>query len=181
MHVPPWTVLLGELGIVTTQLNRLAPAVYPLSAPRLGADEQALADAESRLGRPIDPQLRQFLSQADGWPGAFLDGDVLGIRDLGQGPLWERARRALDLVYEYAPVDDLPERAALLPLFVAPHQHDVMAVRVDGPTEDGGHEVLWFANELVDRWPNVQQWWLACTEMARQTLAYASAAERPRE
>ncbi len=48
-------------------------------------------------------------------------------------------------------------------------------------SRDGGHEVLWFANELVDRWLNVEQWWLACTELARQTLAYMSTARLAHE
>ncbi|GIG41206.1 hypothetical protein [Cellulomonas phragmiteti] len=169
-----WSVMLGDLGIVTTQLAQAAPAVYPLSAPRMGADDDALDGAESRVGYLLDRQHRELLAHADGWPGAFLDGDVLGTRDIGQGPLWDRGGTALDLFYEYGPVDGLPARAQLYPVFVAPHQHDVMALRLDGPLTDGGHEVLWFANELVDRWPNVREWWLGCTEIARHTLAYVA-------
>lgn len=169
-----WSVLLGDLGIVTTRLAQVAPAVYPLSAPRLGADDAALAAAERRLGHPLDPQHRELLAHGDGWPGAFLDGDVLGTRDLGQGPSWERAVTALDLFYESGPVDRLPARDRLYPVFVAPHQPDVMAIRLDGPLTDGGHEVLWFADDLVDRWPNVREWWRGCTEIARHTLAYVT-------
>ncbi|UZN03052.1 hypothetical protein [Cellulomonas sp. S1-8] len=167
-----WNVLLGQLGIVTTQLAQVAPAVYPLSAPGMGANDETLAGAERRLGHPLDPQYRQLLGYGDGWPAAFLDGDMLGTRDLGHGPLWDRGVTALDLFYESGPVDELPDRAQLYPIFVAPYQQDVMALRLDGPLTNGGHEVLWFANELVDRWPNVHEWWLGCTEIARQTLAY---------
>ena len=48
---PAWSVLHGDLGIVTTQLAQVAPAPYPLSAPHLGADDFALKAAESRLLR----------------------------------------------------------------------------------------------------------------------------------
>jgi hypothetical protein len=165
-----WDVLLGELGVVATQTAQAAPGVYPLSAPRLGAHEESIDTAEERLGHPLDAGLRELLRHADGWPGAFLDGDVLGTRDLGTGPLWERGSLALAQFYEYGPVDGLPARDRLYPIFVAPHQQDVMALRLDGPVTDVGHEVLWFANELVDRWPDVSRWWVAGIEIARQTL-----------
>lgn len=169
-----WDVLLGSLGVVTTQLAQLAPAVYPLSAPHLGADEGSIAAAERRLGHAIDPRFRELLTSADGWPGAFLDGDVLGTDDLGAGPLWATGCLALDQFYDYGPVDGLPERAQLYPVFVSPCQQDVMAMRCDGPLTDGGHEVLWLANEVVDRWPNAHEWWLGALEIARQTLAYVT-------
>ena len=85
-----WDMLLGELGVVATQIAQAAPGVYPLSAPRLGAHEESIDTAEERLGHPLDAGFRELLRHADGWPGAFLDGDVLGTRDLGTGPLWER-------------------------------------------------------------------------------------------
>ncbi|TFH71749.1 SMI1/KNR4 family protein [Cellulomonas sp. HD19AZ1] len=167
-----WDVLLGEMGIVATQISQAAPGVYPLSAPRLGADEESIKKAEERLGHPLDDGFRELLHHADGWPGAFLDGDVLGTRGLGMGPLWERGNAALDQFYEYGLVDGLPARDQLYPIFVAPHQQDVMALRLDGPMTEVGHEVLWFANELVDRWPDVSQWWFGGIEIARQTLDY---------
>ena len=133
-----WDVLLGELGVVATQIAQAAPGVYPLSAPRLGAHEESIDTAEERLGHPLDAGFRELLRHADGWPGAFFDGDVLGTRDLGTGPLWERGSLALDQFYEYGPVDGLPARDRLYPIFVAPHQQDVMALRLDGPGGAGG-------------------------------------------
>lgn len=166
----PWPHLLGDLGRVTTQLSLLVPHIYPLSAPHLGADEATLDATELRLGHALDPQHRELLRFGNGWPGAFLDGDVLGTEDLGQGPRWDQANAGLDLLYEYADTNVLPARNRLYPIFVAPHQPDIFAVRLDGPVTDGGHEVLWFANELIDRWANAHEWWLGAIRIAQQTL-----------
>jgi len=38
---------------------------------------------------------------------------------------------------------------------------DIFLVRHDGPLVDGGHEVIWFADDIVQVFTNVIDWMLA--------------------
>lgn len=167
---PRWSARLGDLRIITTRLTQLAPGVFPLTAPHLGASDAAIVEAEARLGAPLDAEQAALLRTADGWPDAFLDGTVLGTADLGRGPLWQRAEALLDVAYAGGPSPTWPDRSDLTPIFVSPFQRDVMVIWRGGPVTSGSHPVLWFANDLVDRWPTVHDWWLAAVATAQRTL-----------
>ncbi|QAY62139.1 hypothetical protein ET495_01315 [Xylanimonas allomyrinae] len=61
--------------------------------PHLGADDEAIAAAVARLGRPLDGQHETLLRFADGWEDGFQSGDLLSTDEPGQGPLWEHANQ----------------------------------------------------------------------------------------
>ena len=51
-------------------------------------------------------------------------------------------------------------------MLVSQQLDDVMVVRTDGPTRNGGHEFIWLVGEAPgERWDNVLEWWLACIEL----------------
>jgi hypothetical protein len=138
-----WIDLLGYHGKVRMELANTAPKIFPLTIPKLGASESELVSAESRLGEPLDRHLRELLGFADGWPSIFLDVDLLGTADLGDGPAWESAHSTLDDIYDDGLPPDLPPKNELF-----------------------GHPVIWLHNEVVERYSNVRMW---LTEVARLT------------
>lgn len=175
-----WRILLGEIGQVRLRLTQVAPDMFPLSAPHLGAAPERLVEAETRLGKPLDPQHRALLAVANGWPDLVLSGSFLSTEDLGQGPAWQGANERLDILYEDGETSALPPREELLPIYINHYGPDIFVLWTEGPATDGGRPVLWIANELVDQWPDVHQWWLALIAIANRTLDRVLEAERPR-
>lgn len=161
-----WIDLLGYHGKVRMELANTAPKIFPLTIPKLGASESELVSAESRLGEPLDRHLRELLGFADGWPSIFLDVDLLGTADLGDGPAWESAHSTLDDIYDDGLPPDLPPKNELFPFARAQFDQTLFVIWSNGPITDGGHPVIWLHNEVVERYSNVRMW---LTEVARLT------------
>jgi hypothetical protein len=170
-----WDALLGEMVAAAARLTRAAPDAFPSSTPRPGANDADIAAAAARIGRPLDAQHEALLRHADGWTSAFLGGDVLSTRQLGAGRLWTDAQASLDTFYAEGDPRGWPPRTELVPLHASSHDIDVMALWLGGPTTDGGHPVLWFAGELVGRWPDVRAWWRQMLVVQGQSLAHVHA------
>lgn len=169
---PWWEALMGEMVKASMRLTQAAPDAFPLSVPHLGADNESLAAAAERLGHPLDGQHQTLLRLADGWEMAFLSGTLLGTSELGQGALWANANASLDIFYAEGDSADWPPRAALVPIHASPYDTDVMALWLGGPVTEGGHPVLYFSGEIVDRWPNIYEWWLGMLVLQERSLAH---------
>ncbi|MEV6279669.1 SMI1/KNR4 family protein [Nocardia sp. NPDC051832] len=83
-----WEALIGDL---VAQKRRLVSfrSYESDTMPNPGATEEQLCAAESRLGRPLDPQYRELLSVADGWDHFWISYSLLGTADICSGPRWE--------------------------------------------------------------------------------------------
>ena len=142
------------------------------SVPHVGASEESLAAAAQRLGRPLDDQRAALLAMANGWELAFLSGNVLSTDELGQGRLWAEAQQALDAFYAEGDSAGWTPRDHLIPVHASPYDTDVMALWTEGPVTEGGHPILYFSGEIVDRWPNVYEWWLGMLLLQERSLAH---------
>lgn len=169
---PSWEVLLGEMVASSMRLTQAAPEAFPLSVPHLGASPGSLAAAAQRLGHPLDVQHAALLALANGWERAFLSGDVLSADELGQGRLWAEAQQSLDSFYAEGDSAGWPPREELVPVHASPYDTDVMALWIGGPVTEGGHPVVSFAGEIIDRWPNVYEWWLGMLLLQERSLAH---------
>lgn len=95
-----WRELIDQL---IEQRRRLAAAddLYrPLTLPKPGATAAELRAAEERLGHPLDPHYREFLTVANGWDEYFLGSGLLGTDDLGAGDRWFAAEETLQIFME---------------------------------------------------------------------------------
>lgn len=172
---PAWDALLGEMVASAARLTHAAPDAFPASAPCPGADDASIAAAVARLGRPLDAQHEALLRVADGWEAGFLTGDLLSTEQLGTGTLWAAAQASLDACYAEGDTLGRPPRAELVPVHASPHDTDVMAIWVAGPLTEDGHPVLWFAGEIVGRWPTVRDWWRGMLVLQERSLAHVLA------
>jgi hypothetical protein len=154
------------------RLTQAAPDAFPLSVPHLGASQESLAAAARRLGRPLDDQHAALLALANGWELAFLSGNVLSADELGQGRLWAEAEASLDSFYAEGASEGWPPRNELIPVHASPYDTDVIALWTDGPVTEGGHPVLYFSGAIIDRWPNVYEWWLGMLLLQERSLAH---------
>lgn len=76
------------------------------TTPPAGATTEALAAAETRLQRPLNPEHREFLAAADGWPAFNGSLDVLSAEELGQGPVWDMLEDIYRELFAVSPVLD---------------------------------------------------------------------------
>ncbi|QAY64195.1 hypothetical protein ET495_14310 [Xylanimonas allomyrinae] len=148
---PWWEVMLGDMITSSLRITQVAPDIYPLSVPHLGADDEAVAAAVARLGRPLDGQHETLLRFANGWEDGFQSGDLLSTDELGQGPPWAHANQCLDVFYEEGGSDGWPPRDELCILHASAYDTDVMVLWLGGTVTEGGH--------------------LSCTSMARSLVA----------
>jgi len=165
-----WKAVIGLLARERVRLTQLRPDIYPLPAPHLGASDADVAAAVARVG-PLDAQHEGLLRQADGWPEAFMFGDVLSTAELGAGPLWDKATQSLRVFYEDGPSTGWPPLAELVLVHACEHDTDVTAVWMGGPLTDGGHPVYWIGGDIIDTYPNIYQWWLSMAEYAKRSVA----------
>ena len=172
---PRWQVLLGDMIKIDMQLTQVAPTVFHLTVPHLGASIGDIEAAEARLGHPIDAQHADLLQFANGWDDAFIDGTLLSTHDLNLGPLWAHAMQCIDVRYQDGPSADWPTREHLLPVYASPYSTDVMALCMDEPTSGGDHPVVWLAEGPMSKWPNLYQWWLTMLALQQRTLGEMAA------
>lgn len=98
-----WQELLDRF---VAQRRRLADhdEFSPLTLPEPGATEEQLCAAEARLGHPLDPHYREFLSVANGWDEYFISSSLLGTEDIGTGSRWARVLEHLGFAFGEAEI-----------------------------------------------------------------------------
>jgi len=140
---PPWPDLIAQMGTLRRQVHEVND-IFPATLPHLAATEDQLAAAEARLGHPLDPQHREFLSYGNGWPDFYLGSSLLGTDELGHGPTWDDINRTLDAFYAALPQPaPVPPRDQIYPISHAEDSSSIFAIWIHGPRTDGGHPVLW--------------------------------------
>lgn len=160
-----WSELLGSLMSIRRQETDVDVL---LTTPHLPADESALSGAEVRLGRLLDPQHRQLLASANGWPSMTSDVTLLGAADLGAGELWNTASAVLDKFYAVGAPEGMPAREALIPIAVGVESATVVVVWTNGPVTDDGHTVLWLFDGRGEAFENTWRWVVALVEREQQ-------------
>ena len=161
----PWPDLIGLLVLVKQEIAEREPGgPYVYALPRVSASPAALDAAAARDGE-LDPEYREFLSFADGWPEFSLSTQLMGTSDL-LGAVYDTAQDYLDTTLAYA---DLGlDAAQLLPVAVASEDKDVIVVGRPGTPLAG--QVVWLAGEEVDRYPSFRAWFTDTLEHHRRML-----------
>lgn len=140
---PPWPDLIAAMGQLREQVSQVDPG-FEFTIPHLAATPEQIAAAEQRLGHPLDPQHKEFLSSGNGWPEFYMGSALLGTEELGQGMAWAEVNDELDAFY--SSLEDpavVPPRDQIYPISFDPGGSTIFAIWKDGPVTDGGHPVLW--------------------------------------
>lgn len=90
-----WRELLDAMIDNKRRHASLDDGLYPVTHPNPGATEEQLHAAEERLGRPLDPQYREFLGVANGWESYHFSTNLLGTSDIGVGDRWGETARTI--------------------------------------------------------------------------------------
>lgn len=133
--------------------------------PGVAASPAQIQSLENRIGSVIDPQHKEFLLHANGWPSFMQHIDVLGIEDLNGG---RRATRAMELIESLEPLEEICGfgKHDLLPIAVSSDDIDLMLIARPHTVTPG--KVLWFAGGLIDSYPGFDEWFLAMVDYNRQ-------------
>jgi hypothetical protein len=171
---PPWPDLVAAMGLLKREVEE-ANDLYPATVPHLAAAPEQLAAAETRLGHPLDPQHREFLSYGNGWPDFSLETTLLSTEELGQGRAWEDINSTLDAFCEGLPGPGIvPPRDQIYPISHDEGASDIFAIWFNGPVTDGGHPVLWLPwQEDTEPYSNFFDFFSACYQTHQKLLARA--------
>ena len=168
-----WQELIGFSVLLRQRLNTVdpEPGLSPYTLPGLGASENQIAAAETRLAASLDPVYRDFLHYANGWSDFFTYVDLLGTEDFGQGEPWSKGTELLDLHYsEGPPRRELPPRDEVMVIGVGAHVTDLFVSWRTGPLVDGGRNISWIAGEEVDRYSNFREFFLAVNQYLQNDI-----------
>jgi len=79
-----------------TEIGELDASRNDGLVPNAPADPDAIDRAERRIGRPLPPSYRSFLSRHDGWARFFDGASLLGTKDLGKASYADLAQAAFE-------------------------------------------------------------------------------------
>jgi hypothetical protein len=141
--IPPWPDLIAEMAMLRQRVSETND-IHPYTIPHLAAEDDQIIAAETRLGHPLDPMHREFLSYGNGWPEFYLGTTLLGTDDLGHGSTWAELNESLDAFYSSLDSPDVvPPRQQIYPISHDRVDASIFAIWKDGPVNNGGHPVLW--------------------------------------
>ena len=132
--------------------------LWPFHLPEVAASIEDICEVESKTGQQLDSQYREFLTYANGWKAFFQSIDLFGTEDLNGTPLH---RRACELIDSLEPLDALIgiDREHCFPIAVSSDSVDVVFIATAGSGDPGA--VYWFAGQLIDRFVNFDEFFLA--------------------
>ena len=130
----------------------------------------------SELGFELDPMYRAFLAQANGWVGFFQRNDLFGTSDLVGGVRHEGATTLLMSIENISEITDY-EPGELLPIAVS--QSDIDIFVLTKPCSKSPGKVLWLAGELIDTFPNFDEYYLAMVDYNRREIQRFEGTLRP--
>jgi SMI1-KNR4 cell-wall len=130
--------------------------------PRAAATEEDIAAVEARLGLRLDPQYREFLLHANGWPSFFHTIDLFGTEELAGGGLMDVANEMLDasdpIVWEQTGLD----RQSLLPIAATMTARDMFVMPVQDAQQVA--PVVWLDLPEIETFPSFERCFQAMIE-----------------
>lgn len=142
-----------------------ADRLWENTLPKVAATQDQLSNLEARFGYKLDPQHREFLLHADGWPALMQHIDVFGVDDLLGGPRAQRASALIDSLEDLAPICGFG-KSDLLPVAVSSDDIDVVVMTRPHAAAPG--KVFWLAGGLVDTFAGFDEWFLAMVDCNRE-------------
>lgn len=140
--------------------------LWPYALPRVAAEPAQIAAAEAELGVALDPQYREFLSYADGWPAFFQRIDLFGTAELRGNERMQHAREMLGYLEPIVLQSAQVERADLLPIAATTRDLDLFVMT--RPADGRPAQVIWFAAYEVQRFDSFQEYFLAMQDYNRR-------------
>lgn len=149
-----WLESVHRIRALKLELARIDPRGGMPVAPPAGAQEQAIAGAERRLGFLLPPSYRALLALHDGWPQLYAGAGLLGVRALSRGTFVDVARMVIDergadwSGGELPPRGSRLRRGGLIPFGIDVDAETIFAWDTSSARPDGEMEVILWTNEI---------------------------------
>lgn len=144
--------------------------LWPHHLPAVAATREQIAAAENALGYPLVGGYGELLRHANGWRGFYQTIDLFSTEDIIGGA---RKANALEM---FGAVDDGVIRECGIPredlVPIAASMLDRHLFVMASPRSRLPGEVLWFAGELIDRFPTFEEFFLAMMDYNRSEIDY---------
>ena len=177
----PWQATLTAIRQVQTEILWLVPPGRPRLRQNPGASQYAIWVAERRIGQPLPPSYRAFLTESDGLSHFYEGACLLGTDRLGQ----RRYKNLLGSVCEReeTPVPDVGPRtrrsrrgSELIPFGADAGGCTVFAFDPSAVSHDGEYGVVCWVNEIGLRRDSFEDFLQLVLELREDELASLVAA-----
>lgn len=161
-----WRKQIAIAHLVKKRVEELdVDGMWPHCLPEVAAIPEAIRNVEKLIGEPLDAKYREFLTFANGWRGFYHSVDLFGTGEFGGGPHWKIAEEILETL---SPIENLCGMLVsdLLPIAVSLDSIDIFVMSRSHSRKPG--EVIWFAGQLIDRFPDFDEFFLAMVDYNRQ-------------
>jgi hypothetical protein len=149
--------------------------LWDFHLPKVAATPEDLAHVEDALAFRLDPQYREFLGYANGWPSFFQSVDLFGTEDLIGGSRMDTARAMWDAI---EPV--VIERARFLPasrlIPIAASMIDLDLFVMEIVDAQQVPPVVWLAGGEIERFETFEAYVLAMIDYNARELAVLTSA-----
>jgi hypothetical protein len=170
-----WKERIVQMVLVKQRLEEVdTEKFWEYRLPKLAADEQTLRQVETDLGMPLDPEYREFLKHAGGWPAFYQTVDLFGPEELLGSPEFMAARQALLSMEDEALAECGEAPRNLVP--IAATQQDLDLFLIAGPEANTPGQVSWYAGGLIDTFPTFTEYFLAMVDYNRNEIQRLEAA-----
>lgn len=158
-----WRPEIVRMAQVKQMLNDAdVEKLWEFHLPKVAASQDSLTELERALGFRLDPQYREFLSYANGWPWFMQSITLLGTEELAGGPEMAAAREMLAVLPTNWIEAEAPGADTVCPIGVTMEDRDMFVMPVGGGQQQP--MVLWIAGEVVDRYRTFLDFFLAMIE-----------------
>ncbi|MBS2965649.1 SMI1/KNR4 family protein [Actinocrinis puniceicyclus] len=164
-----WKERIVQMVLVKQRLEEVdTEGLWEYRLPRVAASEETLQQVEAAIGMPLDPEYRDFLNHAGGWPAFYQSVDLFGPDELLGSPEFAAAREAL-LSMEDAALAECGEAPRnLLPIAATTEDLDLFLIA--GPEANTPGQVFWYAGGLIDTFPTFTEYFLAMVDYNREEI-----------
>lgn len=139
--------------------------LWPHHLPAVAATAVQIEAAEAALGTELDSKYVDFLRHANGWRGFYQTVDLFGTDDLLGSERMLAAKGMLGAIDDGVISVTKNRREDLLPIAATPLDRDLFVLT--SPHSAAPGEVLWLAGELIDRFTNFDEFFLAMVDYNR--------------
>jgi hypothetical protein len=170
--ITDWRKAIGELILLHQHIRDLDhEGIWSHELPRVAATPEDIALVERQLQRELPSRFGDFLACADGWRAFYQWVDLFGTKDLIGEPARLAARRMDELDHSGVLARAGLKRADLLPVAMTRPGRgaDVPDVFVLARSPHGG-EVVWLADDEIDRFPNFDAFYLSMLDYTRKEI-----------
>jgi len=165
-----WPKEIVTMAGIKSELAKVdSEKLWPYALPRVAAEPAQIASAEAELGIALDPQYREFLSYADGWPAFFHRIDLFGTVELRGNERMQHAREMLGYLEPNVLESARVQRADLLPIAATTRDLDVFVMTRSADGQPA--QVIWFAAYEIERFDSFQEYFLAMQDYNRREVS----------